>query len=137
MNMEYVLGQLTNLLAIDSPSGYTKDVTDYLLKEFETLGFPAHRTVKGGVIADLGGEDADNAIFVESHVDTLGAMVTKIKDNGCLEVSRLVVSAPIPQRERRCVSVHGTDGSMRVHASSAMLPFMSMESTRRRCVHMM
>ena len=47
MNMEYVLGQLTNLLAIDSPSGYTKDVTDYLLKEFETLGFPAHRTVKG------------------------------------------------------------------------------------------
>ncbi len=48
MNMEYVLGQLTNLLAIDSPSGYTKDVTDYLLKEFETLGFPAHRTVKGG-----------------------------------------------------------------------------------------
>ena len=87
MNMEYVLGQLTNLLAIDSPSGYTKDVTDYLLKEFETLGFPAHRTVKGGVIADLGGEDADNAIFVESHVDTLGAMVTKIKDNGCLEVS--------------------------------------------------
>mgnify|MGYP007103989492 FL=1 len=24
MNMEYVLGQLTNLLAIDSPSGYTR-----------------------------------------------------------------------------------------------------------------
>ena len=70
MNIEYVLGQLTNLLAIDSPSGYTKDVTDYLLKEFETLGFPAHRTVKGGVIADLGGEDADNAISVSyTHLD--------------------------------------------------------------------
>ena len=73
MNMEYVLEQLKNLLAIDSPSGYTKEVTDYLLNEFEKLGVPAYRTVKGGVIADLGGEDADNAVFVESHVDTLGA----------------------------------------------------------------
>ena len=75
MNMEYVLEQLKNLLAIDSPSGYTKEVTDYLLNEFEKLGVPAYRTVKGGVIADLGGEDADNAVFVESHVDTLGAVM--------------------------------------------------------------
>ena len=87
MNMEYVLEQLKNLLAIDSPSGYTKEVTDYLLNEFEKLGVPAYRTVKGGVIADLGGEDADNAVFVESHVDTLGAMVSQIKSNGCLEIS--------------------------------------------------
>lgn len=87
MNMEYVLEQLKNLLAIDSPSGYTKNVTDYLLKEFESLGFPAWRTVKGGVIADLGGKEADNAVFAESHVDTLGAMVSRVKDNGCLEVS--------------------------------------------------
>ena len=83
MNMEYVLEQLKNLLAIDSPSGYTKNVTDYLLKEFESLGFPAWRTVKGGVIADLGGKEADNAVFAESHVDTLGAMVSRVKDNGC------------------------------------------------------
>ena len=90
MNMEYVLGQLTNLLAIDSPSGYTKDVTDYLLKEFETLGFPAHRTVKGGVIADLGGEDADNAIFVESHVDTLAPWSLRLKTTDVWKFPRLV-----------------------------------------------
>ena len=39
MDMEYVKEQLKNLLAIDSPSGYTKEATDYLLKEFEKLGF--------------------------------------------------------------------------------------------------
>ena len=39
MNMEYVLGQLTNLLAIDSPSGYTKDVTDYLLRSLKHSDF--------------------------------------------------------------------------------------------------
>ncbi|MBY0758804.1 MULTISPECIES: M42 family metallopeptidase [Sellimonas] len=86
MDMEYVKEQLKNLLAIDSPSGYTKEATDYLLKEFEKLGFHAYRTVKGGVIAEIGGEDENNAVFLEAHVDTLGAMVTQIKGNGCLQI---------------------------------------------------
>ena len=87
MDMEYVLQQLKNILAIDSPSGYTKEVTDYLLQEFTNLGIKAYRTIKGGVIAEIDGKDENNAIFLESHVDTLGAMVSQIKSNGCLEIS--------------------------------------------------
>lgn len=84
--MEYVAEQLKTLLAIDSPSGYTREVTDYLLKEWERLGFSAYRTVKGGVIAEIGGKDGEDAVFLEAHVDTLGGMVTKIKENGCLQI---------------------------------------------------
>lgn len=86
---KYILEQLQNLLAIDSPTGYTKNVTDYLMAEYEKLGYTPKRTVKGGVLTDLGGKDPDNAVFLEAHVDTLGAMVSQIKSNGHLAVSPL------------------------------------------------
>ena len=86
---KYILEQLQNLLAIDSPTGYTKNVTDYLMAEYEKLGYTPKRTVKGGVLTDLGGKAPDNAVFLEAHVDTLGAMVSQIKSNGRLAVSPL------------------------------------------------
>lgn len=85
--VDYIMEQAVNLLNIDSPSGYAKQVTDYLLEEFEKLGVKAERTVKGGVIADLGGEDSENAMLMESHCDTLGAMVHMIKGDGRLKLT--------------------------------------------------
>ena len=101
--INYILEQAKSLLAIDSPTGYTKNVTDYLATEFERLGFPKKRTVKGGVLVDLGGgqhspvgnfplSDADaalGAVLLEAHVDTLGGMVKEIKGNGRLRLSPL------------------------------------------------
>lgn len=89
MYVEYMVEQAKNLISIDSPSGYGKEVSEYLLKEFETLGFPASRTRKGGVLADLGGEDASDAILLEAHCDTLGAMVHEIKSNGHLKLTNI------------------------------------------------
>ena len=54
--VDYILEQAKNLLAIDSPSGYTAEVTAYLLEEYKRLGYKARLTGKGGVLADLGGE---------------------------------------------------------------------------------
>ena len=36
--VDYIMEQAKNLLAIDSPSGYGREVTEYLLKELEALG---------------------------------------------------------------------------------------------------
>lgn len=83
--LNYILEQLKALMAIDSPSGFTQQVTDYLVDEYTRLGFPAKKTVKGGVIADLGGEG--NAVLVMAHVDTLGAVVSEIKRDGRLRLS--------------------------------------------------
>lgn len=85
----YILEQVQNILAIDSPTGYTKNVADYLMAEYEKMGYAPQRTVKGGILTDLGGKDPDNAVFLEAHVDTLGAMVSQIKSNGRLAVSPL------------------------------------------------
>lgn len=85
--MNYVIEQLENLLAIDSPSGFTGKVTDYLVEEYARLGYNAAKTKKGGVLVELGGEG--NAILTMAHVDTLGAMVAEILGNGNLRLTKV------------------------------------------------
>ena len=87
MDMNYMMEQLQKLLSIDSPSGFTGKVTDYLLEEFTRLGYQPVKTKKGGVLVDLGG--SGNAILTMAHVDTLGAMVAEIKSSGRLRLTRV------------------------------------------------
>ena len=51
--VDYIVEQAKELLAIDSPSGYGKEVSSYLMKELDRLGFRSWKTVKGSVMADL------------------------------------------------------------------------------------
>lgn len=87
--INYILEQTCTVLAIDSPSGYTREVINYLFREYRRLGYEPVITVKGGVLVDLGGADPDNAILVEAHADTLGGMVSAIKQDGRLKLSPL------------------------------------------------
>ena len=77
------------LLAIDSPSGFTEKAALWVKNAFEALGFPAKITVKGGVLTDLGGQDTENGLLLEAHTDTLGGMVCRIKDNGRLQLTKI------------------------------------------------
>ena len=89
MYAEYAWEKTTTLLAIDSPSGYTAKAAAWVKEAFEKLGFEATITTKGGVLADLGGEDSGDALLLEAHADTLGAMVSQIKGNGRLKLTGL------------------------------------------------
>lgn len=84
---DYIMEQAVKLLNIDSPSGYGKYVMEYLMEELANIGVKAELTVKGGVIAELGGEDENDAILLEAHCDTLGAMVHMIKGDGRLKLT--------------------------------------------------
>ena len=81
--------QTEALLAIDSPSGYTDKAAAWVQKAFADLGFEASITTKGGVLVDLGGENAEDALLLEAHADTLGAMVAEVKGNGRLRLTAL------------------------------------------------
>ena len=83
---EYATEKACELIAIDSPSGYTEAAAEWVCDTFLNLGYEAHLTTKGGVLIDLGGEDANDALLLEAHADTLGAMVAEIKGNGRLRV---------------------------------------------------
>ena len=92
MKREYALyaaEQTKALLAIDSPTGYTKQAADWVRQAFEALGFSAGLTVKGGVLVDLGGPEGTDGLLLEAHTDTLGGMVAEIKENGRLRLTNL------------------------------------------------
>ncbi len=114
MDMKYAdfaWQQTEKLLSIDSPSGYTADAASWVRDAFESLGCPACITVKGGVIADLGGKDEADALLLEAHADTLGAMVCQIKGNGRLKMTALGGMRP-ENAETENVRVHTRDGKI-------------------------
>lgn len=86
---EYAWEKTAQLLSIDSPSGFTAGAAKWVCSAFAELGFPAHITTKGGVLVDLGGEDTQDGLMLAAHTDTLGAMVSKIKGSGRLQVTPL------------------------------------------------
>lgn len=86
---DYAVDQTVALLAIDSPSGFTGKAARWTKQAFEALGYEASLTQKGGVLVDLGGEDAADGLLLEAHLDTLGAMVAEVKANGRLRVTNL------------------------------------------------
>lgn len=85
----YATEQAVKLIGVDSPSGYTRNAADWVTKAFTALGYEAHLTQKGGVMIDLGGENENDALLLEAHVDTLGAMVAEVKGNGRLRLTAL------------------------------------------------
>lgn len=84
--VNFAIEKTVELLNIDSPTGYTADAQAYVQQQFAALGFSAKRTVKGGILVDLGGEDAHDALLLEAHADTLGGMVAQIKSDGRLRI---------------------------------------------------
>jgi len=85
--VDYIVEETKNILAIDSPSGFTKEVAEYVMAQYRALGYEPELTVKGGVLVAIGGKNKEDAVMLEAHIDTLGAMVTEIKGNGRLRVS--------------------------------------------------
>lgn len=86
---DYIIEQAEKLLSIDSPSGYCRQVTDYLLEELKRLGIQAERTIKGGVVASFGGKNREDGILLEAHCDTLGGMVAEVKADGRLRLTNI------------------------------------------------
>ena len=86
---EFAWARAAELLAIDSPTGFTARAAAWVKDAFESLGFDAHYTTKGGVLVDLGGADNAGGLLLAAHADTLGAMVCQIKGNGRLKLTGL------------------------------------------------
>ncbi|WP_409346958.1 M42 family metallopeptidase [Paenibacillus sp. MBLB4367] len=83
MNKPYILNILKQLLAIPSPSGYCKEIMDYVRDETEKLGYKFETTNKGCGIITVPGV-SEETLALTAHVDTLGAMVRSVKPNGTL-----------------------------------------------------
>ena len=108
--VDFILEKTKEVLAIDSPTGYTENAAEYVINEYKKLGYDAELTVKGGVLADLGGKQKDDGIVLAAHIDTLGAIVCEIKGNGNLKVSPLGGMNPNNAEAENCRIVTRFDG---------------------------
>ncbi|MBE6952431.1 MAG: M42 family metallopeptidase [Ruminococcaceae bacterium] len=108
---DFAWKQTAALLAIDSPSGFTARAAEWVKNAFSALGFDAKLTTKGGVLVDLGGTDTEDALFLEAHADTLGAMVAEIKGNGRLRAVPLG-GMSANNAEAETVRVYTRDGAV-------------------------
>jgi len=86
-NLEFIGEQLKKLTAIPSPSSYTEKAAEYLMETLKEMGYEPELSNKGNVLVTIGGEG--NPLVLASHIDTLGAMVRSIKDNGRLRPTTL------------------------------------------------
>ena len=88
IDLKYTLKKTVELLAIPSPVGYTHMAIEWVRKELESLGVKKYNiTKKGALIAYVKGKDSNYKKMISAHVDTLGAVVKKVKKNGRLEIT--------------------------------------------------
>ena len=85
---EYATQKAAEIIAIDSPTGYTKKAAEWVKNEFSSLGFAAEMTEKGGVSITLS-DKGEGGLLLQAHADTLGGMVSQIKGNGRLKLTAL------------------------------------------------
>lgn len=78
--------KLRELVNIDSPSGFTKEACQYIFNTLQDFGLEPKFTAKGAVICNLG---PDPKLVLAAHVDTLGAIVSKINPDGTLRISNV------------------------------------------------
>lgn len=83
------LNTLEELMQIQSPSGHTDQAIQYVDRRLTEAGFQTFFSNKGGLLATIKGEDDTKHRFVTAHVDTLGAMVKEIKEDGRLKLSKI------------------------------------------------
>jgi putative aminopeptidase FrvX len=80
---------LIDLLGTPSPTGDSGRAIDYVQSALADIHHEMKTTPKGILVGTWPGEREDAPRAVTAHVDTLGAMVKQIKDNGRLRLTQI------------------------------------------------
>ena len=86
IDLDYLRKILFELLAIPSPVGLTDEAVHYTCGKLKELGIPFELTRRGAIRATINGGGTNPARAMVAHLDTLGAMVRSLKDNGRLSI---------------------------------------------------
>ncbi len=86
IDVDFLVDSLEALLSIDSPTGYTDNIARHATEELQRLGLEPQLTRRGAIRAVTKGGRRDGARAIITHLDTLGAQVKLVKDNGRLEL---------------------------------------------------
>ena len=82
IDIGYLRDRLEGLLKIPSPTGYTDTVARHVCGQLDALGVAYDLTRRGAIRARVMGAESQGARAIVSHLDTLGCLVTGLKENG-------------------------------------------------------
>lgn len=122
--MDYVIKTIEKLVNIPSPSGFTKDVMEFVKKEAEDFGYTCEYSQKGGLIISVEGNSRET-LGLSAHVDTLGAMVRSIDSEGTLKFT-LVGGYTMHSVEGAYCTIHTRDN--RVYSGTILIKSASVHS---------
>jgi peptidase M42 family hydrolase len=110
IDVDYLKQVLERLLAVPSPSGYTDEIVHCACEELERLEIPFSATRRGAILALYKGATSEGARAIVAHLDTLGATVKRIKENGRLELVPIGTWSARAAETTRCTifTDHGT-----------------------------
>ncbi|MDY7561149.1 osmoprotectant NAGGN system M42 family peptidase [Pseudomonas sp. 10B1] len=88
-DLKYLQKVLLEMLAIPSPTGFTDTIVRYIAERLEELGIPFELTRRGTIRATLKGKQNSPDRAVSAHLDTIGATVRAVQDNGRLSLAAI------------------------------------------------
>ena len=109
---EYLQKTLIELLNIPSPTGLTDKIANVVCNTLKEFGIPIHITQRGSIIATLSGGKSEFDRAIVAHLDTLGAMVKTLKDNGRLNIAPIGTWSSRYAEGAR-VTIHSDSGTVR------------------------
>lgn len=86
---EFIVSSLTELMAVDSPTGFSEKINEKLSAMLSDMNYPSETTNKRLIKVSVAGRKRGKKIAVSAHVDTLGAMVRSVSSDGKLRFTRL------------------------------------------------
>ncbi|MFI5144353.1 MAG: M42 family metallopeptidase [Ignavibacteria bacterium] len=107
--MKNIVSTLEQILKINSPSGYTIEIIKHVEKLFSAdKQLFITRTNKGSMLVSFSKEPR---LVLSGHIDTLGAMVKEIKDDGTIAITQLG-GYPLTSFEGEYVTVRSSKGKL-------------------------
>lgn len=108
---DFLIQTAKSLFEIDSPSGFTTKVSEYVYNTIKEMGYSVYCNNLGNVIVKVEGKDNSHPVALSSHIDTLGLMVRSITNDGQLMITP--IGSPIlPTLDGEYCNIYTRDGQI-------------------------
>ncbi|MFX1481097.1 MAG: M42 family peptidase, partial [Promethearchaeota archaeon] len=127
LNIESIKNYQKNLSSLLGVSGQEEDVSNYILNEIEkeALADKAWIDALGNVLVIKEGENKENNILLDAHMDEIGFMVSHIDKKGFLRFvtiggwdTRILLGQSVILKSKRGKTFHGIIGSKPPHLTT-------------------
>lgn len=89
INKDYTIKLLKEIISIPSPTGYCSKVVNHIENIAKEFACKFEKNKKGNIIIEIDGQDNSYCVGIPVHVDTLGAMVRSINEDGTIKITSI------------------------------------------------